>query len=148
MGRLTNKKKILLLKIQKARHELEVNLKNNFITDEEIFNLIHKNINFGINKTNYNYKESCLKNIFTCPFLLCDQKYLSSKVINILPIFLDVRYKEEQEQLLYQYNNGYISKEEYENFLDELEFIYYKSSLDGKNILKTGYVNDNVIKVR
>ena len=151
MGRLTNEKKIILLKILKARYELETNLKNNFITEEEIFNLINKNINFGISNKKHNYKETCLKNIFTSPFLLCDQDNLGMNIKKILPIFLDARYKEEQAELLYQYNNAYINKEEYEKALDNLEFTYYKSSEDGKNILKTGHVKevkDNIIKVR
>ena len=81
--------------------------------------------------------------------MLCDQDILSLSIKKILPIFLDSRYKIEQDELKYQYNEGYITKELYEKELDELKFIFYKSSLDGKNILKTGHVLnvcDNVIR--
>lgn len=151
MSILTNSKKIKLLRIEKARLELAVSLKNNLITEEDIISLGHKNINYGFKCEKTNYKQAILRNIFNCPFVLCDQDNLSLCVKKILPIFLDSRYKIEQDELKYQYEEGYISKEEYEKELDELLFVYYKSSNDGKNILKTGHVSevkDNIIKVR
>ena len=153
MSKLTNSKKIKLLEIEKARLELALNLKNGLITEEDIILLGRKNIEyiFKYTNSNSNYKKSVLRNILSCPFLLCDQDILSLSVKKVLPIFLDSRYKMEQDELKYQYKEGYISKEEYEKQLDELEFLYYKSSDDGKNILKTGHVSnvkDNIIKTR
>ena len=153
MGRLTNAKKIKLLKIEKARIKLAVELKNGLITEEDIILLARKNNSYvfkdGNKKTSY--KKIVLKDIFNCPFLLCDQPYLSINIKKILPYFLDARYKTEQDELKYQFDECYISKEEYEKELDELEFVYYKSSNDGKSILKTGHVIDvksNIIKTR
>jgi len=152
MGRLTNSKKIKLLRIEKARLELSVNLKNGFIKEEDIILLSDKNINYGFgnSKAKTSYKQYVLRSIFNCPFILCDQDSLSLNIKRILPFFLASRYKTEKEELEYQYEEGYISKEKYEKELDELEFVYYKSSNDGKSILKTGHgvdVKDNIIKI-
>lgn len=153
MGRLTNSKKIKLFSIEKARIMLSIELKNGLITEGDIIKLGTKNIDYGFKYTNknHNYKQSVLRNVFNCPFLLCDQDNLSLCIKKILPVFLESRYKTEQDELKYQYEQCYLSKEEYEKELDELEFVYYKSSLDGKNILKTGHVSDvkdNKIKIR
>lgn len=151
MGRLTNSKKIKLLRIEKARLQLAIDLRNGLITEEDIIKLGTKDVNYGFKYGKTNYKLSVLKSIFNCPSILCDQEYLSLSIKKILPLFLDSRYRTEQDELKYQYEEGYISKEEYEKELDELEFVYYKSSLDGKNILKTGHVRevkDNKIKIR
>ena len=140
MSRLTNSKKIKLLKIEKARLILSQHLKDNFITEKDIIHLIDKDINYGIRKSKerLSYKESVLKDIFNCPFLLCDQEYLSINIKKLLPVYLDVRYNTEKEMIEYYHNQCFISDEEYKEQLDELEFCYYKSSNDGKNILKTG----------
>ena len=113
MSGLTNSKKIKLLRIEKARLELAVNLKNKLITEEDILSLGHKNINYGINKSKIKlgYKQAVLRSIFNCPFVLCDQDNLNLCIKKILPIFLKSRYKVEEEELKYQYNEGYISKE-------------------------------------
>ena len=153
MGRLTNSKKIKLLQIEKARAILAIDLKNGLITEEDIILLGHKNIEYIFKYSNKpsNYRKSILRNILSCPFLLCDQGSLSLNVKKILPLFLDSRYKIEQDELKYQYSEGYISKEEYEKELDNLKFVYYESSNDGKSILKTGHVvelKDNIIKTR
>ena len=60
------------------------------------------------------------------------------KIKKLLPIFLNSKYKLEKEEIISLYNQGYLNKEECMKELDELEFCYYKSSLDGKNILKIG----------
>lgn len=151
MGRLTNSKKIKLLKLEKARLQLSADLKNGLITEEDLIKLGTKDVNYGFKYGNINYKLSVLKSILNCPSVLCDQDSLSIEFKKILPLFLDARYKIEQDELKYQYSEGYISKEEYEKELDELEFVYYKSSEDGKSILKTGHVldvKDNIIRTR
>ena len=151
MGRLTNSKKIKLLKLEKARLQLSADLKNGLITEEDLIKLGTKDVNYGFKYGNINYKLSVLKSILNCPSVLCDQDSLSIEFKKILPLFLDARYKIEQDELKYQYSEGYIFKEEYEKELDELEFVYYKSSEDGKSILKTGHVldvKDNIIRTR
>ena len=151
MGRLTNSKKIKLLKLEKARLMLSVDLKNGLITEEDIIKLGTKDANYGFKYGKVSYKLAVLKSVLNCPSVLCDQDSLSIEFKKILPLFLDARYKIEQDELKYQYSEGYISKEEYEKELDELEFVYYKSSNDGKSILKTGHVcdvKDNIIRTR
>ena len=57
----------------------------------------------------------------------------------------------EMDELDYQLENAIISQEDYEKTKKLLEFCYYGSSKDGKNILKTGHVDNflnNKIKTR
>lgn len=150
MGRLTNSKKIKLLRIEKARIFLKQDLENGLITEEDVIGLFNKDVNYGINKKQiFNKKEKLLKDIFNCPFLLCDQDVLSQDLKKVLPVFLSVRYNIEKEMLDFYYKQGYLNEIEYNKELDELEFCYYKSSKDGKNILKTGCVvgiKNNIIR--
>lgn len=140
MGRLTNSKKIKLIKIEKSRVLLDEYLKRGFITTNDIYFLIEKNSNFGLDKftRKYDYKTLVLKDIYNNPFVLCDLNNLDIKIKKLLPIFLNSKYKLEKEEIISLYNQGYLNKEECMKELDELEFCYYKSSLDGKNILKIG----------
>ena len=153
MGRLTNSKKIKLLKIQKARMILDKELEIGLITEQEISDLFRKNLDFGLNRYNrkYSYKESILKDIFNNPFILCDLKNISEQFKVILPLFLNAKYQVEKDQIESLYNEGYITKDEYYTELDELEFCYYKSSDYGKAIVKTGQlldIKDNALKKR
>ena len=66
----------------------------------------------------------------------------------VLPMFLKARYETEKEMLNFYLKEAYISKEEYEIELDELDFVYYKSSNDGKNIQKTGSAIGVISKVK
>ena len=153
MAGLSNSKKQKLLIIEKARYILAQDLINGVITEKDIIYLIGKNINFGLKNCHQklNYKNSVLREIFTCPFLLCDQQNLSIEIKKLLPFFLDARYNVEKDMLDFYYNNGYINELEYKKELDELLFVYYKSSEDGKSIFKTGHVScvkDNIIRTR
>ena len=153
MSTLTQSRKIKLLKIEKARIELAFELKKGLITEKDIISLSQKDMEYMFKYSNKssNYNKSVLRNILSCPFLLCDQDDLSLDIKKLLPYFLDSRYKIEQEELKYQYEEGYITKEEYEKELDELLFVFYKSSNDGKSILETGHVSnviDNKIRKR
>lgn len=143
MANLTKSKKLKLLKIERERLYISNLLENNILTDEDILYLIKKDASYGLVETK-NKSKLYLKDIFNCPFLLCDQDYLSLNMKKLLPYLLDARYKAEQEELNYQYKEGFLSKEELDKQLDELLFVYYKSSQDGKNILKTGHVVDVV----
>lgn len=150
MGRLTNSKKEKLIRIETARHTLDKHLETGFITEEDIIFLASRDINYGLKKNNkkHNYKSSVLRDIFNCPFLLCDQKNLSIEMKKVLPMFLKARYETEKEMLNFYLKEAYISKEEYEIELDELDFVYYKSSNDGKNIQKTGSAIGVISKVK
>ena len=66
----------------------------------------------------------------------------------ILPIFLSSRYETEKEMLDFYFKECYITEEEYNKELDELDFVYYKSSNDGKNIQKTGRAIGVISKVK
>lgn len=139
MGNISNDRKKLLLKIEKARLILGKDLKNGVINEADIFNLINKDSSYMLDRKRLHYKESVLRNIYNCPFLLCDQN-ISIELKKILPLFLDARFNMEKDYITYNYNHGYITEEEFKEQLEEFEFIYYKSSNDGKNILKTGKV--------
>ena len=152
MGRLTNSKKEKLVRIETARYILGKHLENGLITIEDIMALACKNANYGlkISDKKYSYKASVLKDIFNCPFLLCDQENLSIEIKKLLPIFLNTRYQIEKDMLDYYYKECYFSKEEYDKEIDELDFVYYKSSNDGKKIQKTGTavgINSKVKKI-
>lgn len=142
METLTHNRKIKLSRINQERTNVGRSLNNGFITEEDIINIIQKDINYGT-KTSYsstNPKIKMLKNIFNCPFLLCDQENLSLEMKNLLPCFLSTRYNTEKNMLDYYLKECYIDEEEYKNEIDELKFVYYESSNDGKSILETGHV--------
>lgn len=148
MPKLTNRKKILLLEIEKQRAFIGYNLSTNEITDNDIMELANVKSGYGLSKSN-SYKERILKYIYNAPFLLCDQPCLGINVKKILPMFLFVTYQAQIEELKCYYEQGQCSKEEFETEQDLIEFMYYNSSEDGKQIKKTGHVKevvDNVIR--
>lgn len=150
---ITEKKKLMLLKIEKARTILSNNLENGFISENDLINLLTADKNYGLKTKNkhYSYKKSLLISIFNSPFVLCDQENLSLNVKQILPLFLNSRYDMELEQLNLYYNQGDMSEEEYSEEKKLLKYCYYGSSIEGKSILKNGHVHsvlDNTVKVR
>ena len=111
--------------------------------------LASKNANYGLKKGNkQNYKSSILKDIYNCPFLLCDQENLSVDIKKLLPVFLNTRYQIEKDMLDFYYSECYFTEEEYNKEIDELDFVYYKSSNDGKKIQKTGTAVGIISKVK
>ena len=141
--------KLSLLKIEKARVILNIELSNKFITESDILKLltVNEDYGFGYKNNRFDYKSNVLRSIYNSPFVLCDQDNLSLSIKKILPEFLKVRYNCEIEELEFLLNNGDISQDE---FLDQkklLKFCYYESSNDGINILKIGKIK-NKIKVK
>ena len=139
-----------LLEIEKQRILIGYSLYSNEITDDDIMGLINVDKNYGLSKSN-SYKEKLLKTIYNSPFLLCDQPNLGINAKKILPAFLFIIYNAQIEELKYYYEQGQYSKKEFEEEKDLIEFMYYKSSNDGRQILKTGHVEnviDNVIRCK
>jgi len=138
MEYLTNEKKKNLLKIQHSKSILNNDLENNLISDDEIYNLFNKPSDYGITNDNFDmsYKDKILKLIYNCPFLLCDQECLDEKIKKVLPLFLDFRYNTELMELNKLLELKDISIKEYITSKDILEFCYYKTSEEGKDILK------------
>lgn len=135
MNKLNNEKKISLLKIQKARLILDADLRNGLITEKDIIGLLKVDSDYGLTKQGkLSYKESALKQIYNCPFLLCDQVHLSCRVISILPIFLNIRYDMELDELDELLETEQISFDEYMDAKEMLKFCYYESSAEGKEI--------------
>lgn len=150
---LTDKKKINLIRIEEARHTLNAYLQNGFITEEDILHLLKVKSDYGFKYKDkiQSYKSSVLRSIYNSPFILCDQNCLSLNLKQLLPIILKCRYETEIDELKYMLENGFIKKEEYIETEKLIKYNYYGSSNDGKNILKTGHVDnllDNKIKVR
>ena len=139
MGRISNERKIRLLKIEKARIELGRELKTGFINDSDIMYMLSKDVNFGTHKKREFFRHKILKDIMNCPYLLCDQENLSPNIKVILPSILISRFNIEKNELDYQFENCYITEEEYNNELDELEYFYFKSTEEGKEIFKNIY---------
>lgn len=151
MGKLTNQKKLELLKIKKYRKILEMYLKEKIVDESDIIDLLRFNSSYVFLKDDCNSKRQMLKNIFNCPFLLCDQPSLSLNMKKILPFILKCRYDMEMEEIELQFELGYISKVELDYNVDMLKFCYYESSMDGKSILKEGHakrVVDNIVRVK
>ncbi len=135
------KNKEILERIDRARILLDQNLECGLITDEDIFGLLKKDKNYTLNKTK-KYKEILLKQIISSPFVLCDQKRLSLEVKRLLPIILGTRCQDEVEELEKQNELGFINDDELKEELEMLKFVYYLSSEDGREILKTGHVKN------
>jgi hypothetical protein len=142
MKNLTREVQQKLFNVEKKRIELSRMMELGMITDEDILNLIKLDVNYGlrINRTEDNPKKLMLKNIFNCPFLLCDQKNLSNNIKMVLPYLLNARYNVEKNNLKIYLEQNLIDDVEYENTMDELNFFYYESTHDGKSILENNYV--------
>ena len=139
MGRISNSKKIKILRIEKARLELGRELQTGFINDSDIDYILNKHVNFGTHKKRDNFRHKILRDIMNCPFLLCDQEYLSPKIKFMLPYILISRFNIEKDELDYQFENFYIDEETYNKEIDELEYFYFKSTEEGKEIFKNIY---------
>lgn len=50
MGRISNSKKIKLLRIEKARFELGRELQTQFINEADIMYMLSKDVNYGVHK--------------------------------------------------------------------------------------------------
>lgn len=139
MERLSNSKKIKLLRIEKARFELGRELETGFINDSDIMYMLSRDVNFGTHKKREFFRRKILKDIINCPFILCDQENLSPNIKAILPSILISRFNIEKDELDYQFENCYIDEETYNKELDELEYFYFKSTEEGKEIFKNIY---------
>lgn len=130
-----------LIRINNKRSELGLALQNGLITEEDIINLLNKDINYGVrNLQSYQTsKNKMLKNILNCPFLLCDQDMLSNEIKILLPHLLSARYNTEKDALKVYLEQCLIDENEYNEELENLNFFYYESSNDGKSILETGH---------
>lgn len=152
MGRLTSEKKHLLLRIERQRIYIGNYLFNKVITDKDIYELTNTSFSnmLDVNQS-INTKTKMLKIIYSCPFLLCDQKYISNNIKIILPSFLEYRYNMEIDELENRYKQGCYSKEEYLEEKRKIYFVYYDSSDDGKNIIKKGVckgIKNNLLVLR
>lgn len=150
MKELKRKQQLLLLRIEKARIMLSGELEREFITTRDIISSFSKDSNYRLSN-NHEYKICVLKNIINSPFLLCDQDNLDIEIKKLLPNILKVRYDIELEELYVLYENGDISDNELLESKEMLKFCYYESSVEGKQILKTGKVKnvaDNKIRCR
>ena len=150
MGRKVSEKTLMLLKIERARIEVKADLYNGLINEADIYSLFNCGLEFGLSKST-NVKVKRLKEIFNCPFLLCDQDILSLDMKRLLPMMLKSKYTTEVEELYKLYEEGLISPEELLEKKELIKFVFYKSSKDGKEILKNGHVKqvkDNVLRVK
>ena len=139
MTRLTNTRKIKLLRIEKIRLELSSELQTQFINESDIMYILGKDVNYGVHKKRDSFRHKRLKDIMNCPFILCDQENLSPNIKAILPSILISRFNIEKDELDYQFENCYIDEETYNKELDELEYFYFKSTEEGKEIFKNMY---------
>ena len=149
-GKLQNERKIKLAKIEIARLNIKKYLEDEFITVEDIISLSNIDKNYGVllNKKS-DCKTTILRYIYNCPFLLCDQESASIEIKQILPLFLQYRYNMEIKELDNLYEQGDMDQEEYYKQKAIINFCYYNSSKEGKEILKYGRIQnitDNVIR--
>jgi len=141
-----------LIRINNKRSEINLALQNGLITEDDIISLLKKDINYGVrNLQSYQSpKNKMLKNIFNCPFLLCDQEILSDELKLLLPHLLSARYNTEKDALKVYLEQCFIDENEYNEELDNLNFFYYESSNDGRSILESGHAifEKNQVKAR
>lgn len=141
MIKLTREMQKKIYKVEKTKIQLSRYLEASIITEKDIFSLLKKDVNFGVRNLHItdDAKENMLKNIFNCPFLLCDQNALSDDVKELLPYLLSARYNTELDNLKVYLEQGFIDENEYNDTIDELKFFYYEYSREGRNILETGH---------
>jgi hypothetical protein len=141
MKKLTKEMQTKIYNIEKTKIELGRYLESSLITEKDIFNLLKKDSNYGVRNLQMlnDPKKKMLKNIFNCPFLLCDQSALSVDVKELLPYLLSSRYNTELDNLKVYLEQGFIDENEYDDLKDELRFFYYEYSKDGRCILETGH---------
>ena len=101
--------------------------------------MLSKDVNFATHKKREFLRYKILKDIINCPYLLCDQENLSSEIKRILPSILISRFNIEKDELDYQFENFYIDEETYNKEIDELQYFYFKSTEEGKEIFKNIY---------
>ena len=149
MENLTKNRQENLNRLSKVRKQVSDALQSGLLTDADIINIVGKDANYGIRNisAHQNLKGMMLKNIFNCPFLLCDQEYLSAQIKELLPHLLKARYNTEKDTLNCYLEQCFIDESEYKQELEDLEFYFYKSSNDGINIIETGHVanQENVL---
>ena len=145
MNSIFRKKQLLLLKVQSVRLKLGQNIFDGNITVDDIVWLYQKNNNFGLEEVSTE-KEKLLQEIFNCPFLLCDQDFLDPSIKEKLPEILRSRYSAEIQELKYFYNNGDITKEEYQEQRDLIKYSYYYTSEEGQYILRRGHNIKNAVE--
>ena len=141
MNNLETRKLETLERINKARIKLDQELKCGLITDSDIFSLLKRDKNYSLERVK-NYKDFLLKQIICSPFVLCDQSRLSINLKKILPIMLEIRSKDEIEELEKMQELGFINDEEFKEEKEMIKFTYYLSSEDGREILRTGHVKN------
>lgn len=151
-GSLSKEKTNKLARIEIARLNIGKYLEAEFITTEDIFSLINVGSNYGVllNKKS-DCKTTILRYIYNCPFLLCDQESSSIEIKQILPLFLQYRYNMEIKELDNLYEQGDMDQEEYYKQKAMINFCYYNSSKEGKEILKLGHIQniaDNIIRYK
>lgn len=146
MNDLEARKEENLERINKAREILDMNLECNLISSENIISLLKKDKEYAFSRPKNN-KDRFLKQIIISPFILCDQKRLSLEVKKLLPIILETRCQDEVEELEKQNELGFIDDGELKEELEILKFVYYLSSEDGREILRTGHVKNVKSKV-
>lgn len=141
MKNLTKEMQKRVYNIEKTKIELGRYLEEGIITEKDIFCLLKKDINFGVRNlySSKDPKRKMLKNIFNCPFLLCDQPSLSTDIKELLPYLLSARYNTELDNLKVYLEQGFIDEKEYTDAKEELKFFYYEYSRDGRSILETGH---------
>ena len=141
MKNLTIEMQKRVYNVEKTKIQLNRYLASGLITEEDIIGLLKKDINFGVRNLNTSKdpKKMMLKNIFNCPFLLCDQPAISNELKELLPYLLGARYNTELDNLKVYLEQGFIDEKEYIEAEEELKFFYYEYSFDGRSILETGH---------
>ena len=135
-------------KLEISRNLFKKAFEGGKITEEEIISNFRKNINDILNIYSSqvkSYLDLLLADIYLNPYILCDQN-ISIRLRKLLPTLLDVRYKTELAELNFLFSEVMITKEEYNSYKKNLDFLYYGSSKDGRRIKKEGVATGIVKK--
>ena len=137
-----NEKLEKLKRIKMAHAKLTNDLMTKYITEKDIFNIINKDGGFKLKVPNNvdEYKKQLLVDIYNCPFLLLNQTSISIKLKKTVLEFIKFRYNTEIAELDYMYSQGLITKSEYVDEKENIKFNYYKTTDEGKVLLKYGKI--------
>ena len=118
-------------------------LKNNYISKDDI-NYLNECSFIDIENL---VNKPILFNIYIHPYILCNDYMFQDGILfldltDIGPLLIK-RYNNEISELYLKFNDGDISLLEYEHYKEELDYLYFESSMIGRRIYH--YYNDKIL---
>ena len=119
------------------RNKVYILFKKDIITAYDIELISNWKLN-EIESLEVNFKNQVLNSIYNHPYLVCnDYMFIDGTLyvdISLIAKLLIRRFNMEVNELEYQLNEGYISKEYYQFEINKLNNLYFDSSIIGRRI--------------